>query len=369
MRAAATVFTYLLRDSGVRWRGRVSVPLSRLATAVCLAATALLVFASFALAAAALRQRIAAFGLDALVIRQPLDRISGPAPDWRELARHGRMLDLKLPYATARLDNGDKVPVAVGGSGIIRQLAALGVPAHSLPLLLGNTLPAGMPLDASVGPASVRAITAPLPAVLQPLGQTQLLLVEPGGFPLLAATPGVSVSLLVRSAGAPPLADLVAALQTTLAANPDARTPQAPTVDSALPLLRELQSLQTVTTRYTALIALALALTIALVFAAGAILEFEATAYTTALLRSFGVRRRVLWCQRAVEALLLANLGGLAAWGLAVALARFILPQLLPFCASASTLLPVFAALNAGALLATLPVALALRRPVGVLLP
>ncbi len=179
--------------------------------------------------------------------------------------------------------------------------------------------------------------------------------------------PGSALTLFVRAPGAPPLGEIVTALETVIAANPFTRD-TAPTVQSALPLLAALTALQATWQRYAALLGVVLAVTIAAVFGSGALLEYEATAYTTALLRSFGVSAFTLWLQRYLEAALLANTGGLLALAAGEIVARLALVQLLPHLAATHAVGPVFIALNLGALVAALPVAVALRRPVGMVL-
>jgi hypothetical protein len=360
--------TYLFRDSLMRWRGRPSLPLARFATALCLALTALLVLASFALAEHELEQRISAFGLDAMTIRSPLRRLNDPAPEFPELSRHGHCLTLKLTYSRVQLDAGGTAALALADGRTLLELARMGARADALPVLLTTTLPADMPVQAGVGSWWTQARTAVPPANLRALALTDLLVATPGDFPALAAAPGVAVTLFVRRAGAPPLDNLVAAVNQVLALRPRVG-PGSAEVQSSLPLLHELRVLQHTSARYSAFIALALALTVALVFASGAILEYETTVYTTALLRSLGVRRRLLWLQRAGEAVVIANLGGVAAMALASVVTRCCLPQLSAYGGTPSVLLPVALALNGGALLAALPVAAALRRPVGLILP
>ncbi len=367
MSTSPSLLGYLLRDTLVRWRGRVSAPLARLAAAGSLATAALLVLASFALGAATLEERIAQFGLDALVVRTPLRRATDPAPSFPALADHGRVLTLKVPYATVELDTGGRAALAFAADDDGRDLAALGVGADRLPVLLSSSLPPGMPVRAGLGPWWVAAPAAALPPALRPLGLDEVLVARPGDFPLQAELPGTAVTLFARDPAAPSLAELAAALDTVIRANPSGRD-AAPVVQSAVPLLRELTALRASWLGYGALLATVLAATIAVVFGSGAVLEYEAAAYTTALLRSFGVGRATLWLQRYAEAAFLANAGGLLALAAAGVAARVALPQLAAHVPAAAVWLPVFAALNAGALAAAVPVAVALRRPVGMVL-
>ncbi|MDB6169535.1 MAG: hypothetical protein JWM88_2399 [Verrucomicrobia bacterium] len=365
--SSPSLFRYLVRESLLRWGGRAWVPLARLTVAASLATAALLVLASFALGLASLRKRIAEFGLDSIVIRTPLRRASDPAPGLPSLADYGRILTLTLPYAAAVLDDGRQVPIAIAGDEALRQLAALNLGAGELPVLITGAMPPGMPVRARVGPWSVAARTAGAPPELRPTGMEEMLITRAGDFPLHAMLPGTAVTLFVRAPSAPPVAELVKALSIVFANNPSAgATP--PAVQSALPWLKEAEELQATWRKYGALLSAMLAVTIALVFGSAAILEYEAAAYLTALLRSFGVRPFWIWFQRAVEAAILANAGGAAAFFAAAALSRSALPQAGPFLREAAVFLPVFAALNAGALAASIPVAFALRRPVGLVL-
>jgi len=368
MSARPSLTAYLVRDSLVRWRGRTSVPLARLAAAGSLSTAALLVLASFALGAATLQSRLAQFGLDALVMRSPLSHASDPAPAFPTLTQFGRVLTLKLPYAAVDLDAGGRAALALAEESTLQELAAANVAVDRLPVLLSNRLPAGLPVRASLGPWWVDATTAANPPALQPLALGDVLVARAGSFPAQAALPGTALTLFVRHPSAPPLERIAAALETVIRANPAGRE-SAPSLQTALPLLRELTALRAAWLRYAALLGAVLAATIAVVFGSGAILEFEATAYTTALLRSFGVSRLTLWLQRYAEAALLANAGGLLGLVGATAAARLALPQFAAHLTASPVVVPVLLALNAGALAAALPVAAALRRPVGMVLP
>ena len=367
MTSTPSLFIYLVRDSVRRWSGRGSVPTARLVVAAGLSSAALLVLASFALGISTLETRVAQFGLDSLVVRTPMRRALDPAPSFSELSEHGRVLTLTLPYASVGLETGRQAPLALATDATLVELARLGVRVDRLPLLVTSALPEGMPVRASLGPWSLEAQTTASPDALRPLGLNELLIARAGDFPMQSMLPGTAVTLFVRAATAPSLDQISAALAQTFANNPPVRA-GAPSVESALPLLREMAALQSTWRGYAALLASILAAIVAVVFGSGAILELEATAYTTALLRSFGVASFKIWIQRYVEAAILANAGlGL---GLLVAIitARAALPPLEPHLIAGTVTLPVVVGLNLGAIVAALPVALALRKPVGIVL-
>ncbi|MDB6128136.1 MAG: hypothetical protein JWM35_2032 [Verrucomicrobia bacterium] len=367
MSSTPSLFVYLVRDSVRRWGGRGSVPTARLVVAAGLSSAAVLVLASFALGISALEARVAQFGLDSLVVRTPLRRALDPAPIFSELSEHGRVLTLTLPYANVGLETGRQVPLALATDDSLIELARLGMRVNELPLLVTSALPPGMPVRASLGPWSLEAKTTAPADALRPLGLNDLLIARAGDFPMQSMLPGTAVTLFIRAAAAPTLDRISSALGLMFANNPPVRA-GAPSVESALPLLREMAALQTTWRGYAALLATILATIVAVVFGSGAILEFEATAYTTALLRSFGVASVRIWIQRYVEAAILANAGFGLGLLVAIVTARAALPQLEPHLVANAVILPVLAGLNLGAIVAALPVALALRRPVGIVL-
>jgi hypothetical protein len=367
MNASPHLVSYLARETLQRWLGRVSVPMARVLVAIGLSTTGLLVLASFALGRKTLEERVEQFGLDVIVVRRPLRHANEPVANLGVDSRVGRTLTLVLPFAAASLDSGKQVPLALARDETIRELGAWKVEADRLPVLLSSSWPSRIPVRATLGPWSVEAQTAAPPRAMRALGFSELLIVRPDQFPLQATLAGTAVTLIERASGAAPLEKIVDALQITLANNP-VSTVGASVVESALPLLQELSRLKVIWTNYVLVLATMLALTIALVFGSAAILEYESTAYTTALLRSFGVGRGWIWVQRYAEAALLANIGGAVALAAAITVAREALPQCTPFLAAKPVILPVLLALNLGAWLAALPVAFALRRPVGLVL-
>ncbi|MFI5357826.1 MAG: hypothetical protein ACHQ4G_10865 [Opitutales bacterium] len=358
---------YLFRDSLLRWAGVASSPVSRLLVAACLSTAAILILASLSLGLATLRERIQQFGLDSLILRTPLNRASDSLPGIHQLAAYGKVFDLRMGYASAELNLGGRTNVAFATDDTLRELVALGVPADRIPLVLTQALPPGIPVRASLGPWSVEAQTVAFPLALNPAGLDTLLIARPGDFPMVAQAAGQAFTLLVRSPDAPPLAAIVGALDAVIAANPPDR-PGTPLVQSALPLLQEMNALQASWRRYAGIIGLVIATTIAAAFGTTAILEYQATAYTTALLRSFGASRAAIWLQRYAEAAFLANGGGAVALAAAVLVSRLALPQLADHLCTWPTLFPLLLALNLGAVIAAIPVSLAMRRPVGLIL-
>jgi len=149
-------------------------------------------------------------------------------------------------------------------------------------------------------------------------------------------------------------------------------------MQSALPLLKELERLQGRQQQWRALLAGVLGLAVALVFGAIAVLEFRQNLFIGALLRSLGTPGRFLYFRQWFENALLANLAALSAIALVAGLHAQIFGALgfPPAVLELKDVNPYFSYeialvllwVNIGAFLSSLPVAVGLRRPVGAIL-
>ncbi len=358
---------YLIRDSLLRWRGRPLSPLSRLLVALCLSTATLLILSSFALGKKTLEERIQKFGLNTVVLRTQLARSEAPIPASHDLSRYGKTLKLKLTYSSAQISLGGKAIIGFAHDHTLRELTNWGVKADRLPVLMTKRFPAGIIVTVSNGPWQVEAQTAVAPRELKSAGIEEMLIARQHDFPMQAQTAGQAITILRVDHTLHSIDSIVHALEEVAHADqPQGHNSRK--VESALPLLHELRELQSSWARYASLLGIVLAFTIAVVFGASAILEYEITAFTTALLRSFGASRISLWLQRCAESLILVNLGWAVALLCAHTISQSVLPQLTAFLTDAHTLFPLIAALNGGALLAGIPIALAMRRQVGLIL-
>ncbi|HZV33230.1 MAG TPA: hypothetical protein VFB72_01535, partial [Verrucomicrobiae bacterium] len=151
-----------------------------------------------------------------------------------------------------------------------------------------------------------------------------------------------------------------------------------PQIQSALPLVHELDELKRRRIEWEGLLAAMLGGAVALVYGAIAVLEFRQNLYVGALLRSFGSPPVLLFLKYLFENILLVNLAAILALTLTAMLHSAIFGGLgLPTDAlnssggnpyTSAAVLSVFVWINAGALLSSLPVAIGLRQPVGEIL-
>jgi hypothetical protein len=156
----------------------------------------------------------------------------------------------------------------------------------------------------------------------------------------------------------------------------DRRSP--PQMQSALPMVKELENLQSRQRQWRLLLAGLLGVTLALVYGAIAVLEFRQNLFIGALLRSLGAPARFLYFRHWLENSLVANIAALGSIALVAALHRQIFGTL-GFPANVLSLREVnpywsieialiLGCVNIGAFLSSLPVAVGLRQPVGSIL-
>jgi hypothetical protein len=147
-------------------------------------------------------------------------------------------------------------------------------------------------------------------------------------------------------------------------------------MQSPLPMVKELETLQARQGQWRAGLAAMLGLALALVYGAIAVLEFRQNLFITALLRSLGTPSVFLFLRQWAENALLANGAAfLAIFTLAsvhqsvfglLGFSKTVMLTGAPYWSP--EVLAVFAWVNIGAFLSAIPVALGLRRQVGQIL-
>jgi len=184
----------------------------------------------------------------------------------------------------------------------------------------------------------------------------------------------VDTTIFQRDPAAPSVERVVNAIG-ALAALEHRNPPQ---VQSALGLIRELETLKERETQWRSLLAGILGLALALVYGAVAILEFRQNLFVSGLLRSFGAPRHFLYWRHLLENILLANLAALAAILVLALLHEAIFGTLgfpravlnfnqgNPYTSSA--VISILVWVNIGAILSTVPIVIGLRQPVGTIL-
>jgi hypothetical protein len=380
MRSSILIASYLWRDTWSRWLEQPSSLLARLFVGSMLVIVATVILVAFNLLERSLRIRLERFGLNTLVVRENVSGIdpellhNSDRPDrLAPLSEAGKKLRLRQLHVRAQTELQADSPVLSYPAEALPQLADwLG--AESPLIYVSDRFPENILLRVNLGKNSGLALVRRLGDFLRPLGLDHFLLVPQGWAPDAERIGFMETTVFHRQSWALPMRRYVEAV--SLLYSVDRRSP--PQLQSALPMISELERLQERQKQWRVLMAATLGLAIALVYGAIAVLEFRQHLFISALLRSLGAPARFLYLRQWLENALLANLAAV----LAIALVAGMHSQIFGALGFPSAVLSlreanpywsteiglILLCVNVGAFLSSLPVAAGLRRPVGAVL-
>jgi hypothetical protein len=354
--------------------------LARLFVGALLVVVATVVLVALNLLERSVRARLENFGLNTMVLRENVSGIdpellhSSDRPDrLAPLQSAGEKVRLRQLYVRAQTELQTDVPVMSYAPEALPKLAEWLDPVTPL-VYFNETLPENILLRVTLGRQSGTALVRRMGNFFRPLGIDNLLLV-PQDWAIEAERLGFNeTTLFQREPSAMPMQRYIQAVNLLYGLD---RRP-VPQIQSALPLLNELERLRGQQKQWRSLLAGVLGLAIALVYGAIAVLEFRQNLFIGALLRSLGAPSQFLYFRQWIENALLANLAAIGAILLVSSLHQQLFgalgfpPSVLriqesdPYWSYEIAL--VLLCVNGGALLSSIPVAIGLRQPVGAVL-
>jgi len=380
MKSSTLIASYLWKDTWKRWLEQPSSPLARLFVTGLLVLVATVILVAFNLLERSLRERLERFGLNTILVRETV------LADSKELVPYGDSPDRLGPLAASGQKLRLRQLFVRGQSEWQNNLLVLSYPPAGLPslaeflstetpvLCLSENLPEATLVRVTINRQSTLAWVRRPRGWLRPLVTEDTLLVPEGMLADDERLGFVDTTIFQRDLAAPPIEQFVSAVGAMAAL--DHRTP--PQVQSALGLIRELEKLKERQLEWRSLLAGILGLALALVYGAIAILEFRQNLFVGALLRSFGAPRQFLYWRHLLENALLANVAAVTAIGVLVLMHGMLFGTLgFPHAVlnlsagnpyTSTTVLSILLWVNIGAFLSSLPVALGLRQPVGIIL-
>lgn len=382
MKAWTLIAFYLSKDIWSRWLEHPGAVLARLLVGVLLASLLLFAQAGFLLAGRSIEARVARLGAGTLLLTESVspDRLDR-APLGELLAPLGAEAELlafrQLPVPARDPLRGEDCLLLAYGRETQVALAPLlaGVPASGI-YYVTRHLPAGLPIEIDIDGVPRATTTVTPPAWLARLPLVRPVVIVPDELADGWLRKGhLEFCLLLADPARPDRVRALADSVRTLLSIERRETAQMQSPES---LLNELDALSVTRERTQAVAGLAGGLVLALVFGAIASLEYRQNQYIVALLRSFGAPVTLLLLRYALEAVILLTLAGLAAVVLAASLhvSVFTFAGFEPGLLNRATLdpyawTPVWIQLRwllAGAALSVVPIAFAIRQPVGRIL-
>jgi hypothetical protein len=380
MKSSTLIASYLWKDTWSRWLEQPSSFLARIFVGTLLVSVATVILLAFTLLERGIRERLEKFGLNTLVVREMVsssdpelfsnvDRPDRLAP----LADTGRKLRFRQLFLRARTEWQSDLVVLAYTPETFPDLAKL-LRAGSPLICLSERLPENIQIQIDLGRQSGIAVVRRMNDLFRSLSADNLLLVPQGWAPDVEKIGYVETTVFEREQMQFAMTRYVEAVNLLYTLDRRAQ----PQMQSAVPMIRELEDLQSRQKQWRAWLAAVLGLTMALVYGAIAILEFRQNLFIGALLRSLGAPSICLYFRQWLENGLLANIAALLAIALVANFHHEIfgalgfsakvldLKQGNPYWSSEA--LAILLWVNVGAFLSSLPVAIGLRRPVGAVL-
>ncbi len=316
MKFSTLIASYLWKDTWKRWCEQPGSPLARLFITALLVMVATVILVAFQMLERNLHDRLERFGLDTLLVRASV------TPDTPSFSRQGENPDpLALLAANGRKLRLRQLFVRGQTEWQENNLLVFSYPPEAMPLLAGmlspetpviclsDALPKGALVRVRISRRSLLAGVARPQNWLRALATETVLLVPQGWLAEDEQLGWLDTTIFQRVPTSPPMERIIAAVK--VLATLEQRAP--PQIQSALPLLQELDELKNRQSQWQSLLAAILGGAVALVYGAIAVLEFRQNLFVGALLRSFGTPPLLLYLKHWLENMFLVNLAAVVA--------------------------------------------------------
>ena len=378
MKSWTLIVSYLWKDTFSRWLEQPSTVLARLFVGALMVSVATFILVSFLLLERTLRERLDNFGINTLVVKEMV-MLNDPEllptahrPDRLEaLTMYGEKYRLRQLYGRANTEWPTDLQIMSYPPEAMTWLREYSSPLTPL-ICISENWPENTMIKVTAMRQSGQAIVRKPGKLFKPVFNGNVLLAPQGWSPELERIGYIEVNLLKRNETAPPLESIMSMI--SLLFQLDRRN--APQMQSPLPMMKELETLQSRQGQWRAGLAAMLGLALALVYGAIAVLEFRQNLFITALLRSLGTPSVFLFLRQWAENAILANGAAVLAIALLASVHQSLF-GLLGFSSNVLTagapysspeVMAVFLWVNIGAFLSSLPVAFGLRKQVGQIL-
>ncbi|MCC5788881.1 MAG: hypothetical protein JJT75_04550 [Opitutales bacterium] len=366
--------SYLWKDTWKRWLEQPGSVLARSVVTLIMVGLATVLLVGFRMQVENVREQIESFGLRNIIIEERMGpevvERGAPTDRFRDLQQWGDLLSGRVLSHVARSDQGRRARIVSYTDADIPGLLSYLQFGHPV-FVLSSDLPEGLVVDYQTGDMSITAVALRMEERHGLVFSEDVLFVPSHRARALERRGFSMVYFFERAPNAPPLDKLSASLR-VLAQAEEARQVEVRSSDHLLERLREMEEQQNLLRLWLGGI---LGGALALIYGVLSILEFRQSLYVSALLRSFGVSSFFLGIRTIFENAFIANgvalvVISLLQWqheNLFAALRVDTAADLQELYWGTETMW-IFVAVNVGILLSSLPVFVALRRPVGEIL-
>ncbi len=375
MKLLISIVSYLLKDIFWRWREQPGNVLTRFTVAYALVLPSLALLGAFVLMADNLESRLRRNGIDMLFISEHVtsndDDIAASQlhPRLEPLARHGSMFQLLQLFASAGTSYAGSARVAAYPDASLTALAGLVSAANPI-AYLSDTLPIGMPVRTEIDDHFFTARVCRPGGTIDKFFQGDVVLLPEGTLPRLESR-GFSRITLFKANDITMLGELQESIRRMSELDKGNIF-----IRSSIKLLKDFSRLKARQLHWRLGLAATAGGVLALVLGTLAVLEYQQRAYVIALLRSFGIRRGLVYGMQLFENALVVNMAGMAAYFTLTYFQRALYKSFgtghagsgLTLGQMFTELALIFACINIGVLLSTIPSMHVLKKDIGTIL-
>ena len=376
MRSLILTLSYLLKDTWLRWFEQPGSVLARVLVTVVMTALSMVLLVSLSLQIQRLEQQVESFGLDNVIviesIRQNQVEHNLLQNRFDYLKQWGEVVTIeKLPNIA--YGGGKRVNVMAYGESALPSLSTYLNKGHNY-FLLTKDYPQGALIDFEVDGQYLKAVCLEPDSSLEETLPANLLFVPLEGFRHLTENGFSRMTYLQKSPEGPSLKEITTSIERVVATDRSGDVE----VRSALSITERLQSMREQLNKSTIWLSLALGGALALIYGTLSLLEFRQSMYISALLNSFGANKAILFIRTLLENLVIANITAIAViYALSknhdsiVELLKLhgnYTPEFLNTVYWGDETLWLVIFINIGVALSCIPVMLAMRKQVGLVL-
>src|SRR5678815_4109790 len=266
MKSWTLIVSYLWKDTFSRWLEQPSTVLARLFVGALMVSVATFILVSFLLLERTLRERLDNFGINTLVVKEMVmvndpEMLPNRRPDRLEaLTLYGEKFRLRQLYSRATTEWPTDMQVMTYPPEAMAWLRDYASPLTPL-ICFSESWPENTMIKVTVLRQQGTAIVKRPGKYLKPVFTQNVLLAPQGWSPELERIGWIEVNMLKRNDSAPPMQSIMDMI--SLLFQLDRR--QAPQMQSPLPLMKELETLQSRQGQWRAGLAAMLGLALALV--------------------------------------------------------------------------------------------------------
>ncbi len=375
MKLLISIVSYLLKDIFWRWREQPGNVFTRFILAYALVLPSLALLGAFVLMTGSIEAKLRKTGTDMLFVTEHVSAMQGDIAANQKhvrmapLAKHGTMFQLLQLFTQARSPYATSIRVAAYPDSALHALEGM-VSAEYPVAYLSEKLLENVPIRVSIDNFFFMARTARPDGMVDKYFQGDLVLLPEGMLPRLESRGFMRVTLC-RIKNIEEIETLQRAVQLTSKLDETKVY-----VRSSIKLLESFSMMKERQLFWRLGLAAAAGSVLALVLGTLSLLEYQQRAYVIALLRSFGIKRRLVLVMQLFESALVVNLAGITAYYTLIVCQQTLYRSFgseggvngLTFEHMTTELLLIFACINIGVLISTAPSIHILKKDIGTIL-